>query len=34
MELWNVYIVGKYKIAIYRVVPEPRTGIDEFLLLH
>ncbi len=33
-ELWNVYTIQKYKISVYKVVPESETGIDDFLLLH
>ena len=32
-ELWNVYTIQKYKISVYKVVPEPESGIDEFFIV-
>jgi len=33
VELWNVYTIQKYKISVYKVVPEPESGIDEFFIV-
>jgi hypothetical protein len=32
-ELWNVYDTQKYVIAVYRVIPEPTSGIEEFYIV-
>lgn len=32
-EIWSVYVIGKYKITTYRVIPAPESEIGEYYMV-